>query len=285
MEVTNKREIVWHIKDNKLVRESKMVSKFVYDGYEFSALKSDRKDGALCCLTKDNNNEYWALNSYPFEFDMFVYSCNHNDTEQGRKSRESTVRDMRRWSPRRILEEKLKAKHYFNLCELEYISRYHPEWYEPALKCRNDVIEKIKAREELEEKEKIDKVTEFNNKFRERVKKIKTAIYNKQEVEVEGFVFYKDDNYYKGKICRNCFLYLADEYKIELPLHIRSFINNKLVKYDFETQKYWYKRKKTETTVDLRSYMNLIYENVKHEYQKIRDKKMRGVDNEREHNI
>lgn len=268
MRVTNKKENVWYIKDNKLVKESKIVSKFVYDGQEFAALKIDRKDGTLCCLTKDNNNEYWALTSYPFDYEMFVYSCNYDDTEKGRKSREEIVKEMRKWSPRKIFEEKIKVKYYFNLCELEYIYRYHQDLYEKAVKCRKDVLEKNRAMKVAQEREKADKITEINNKFKERLEEIKLAIYNKQDVEAEEFVFYKDND--EKKYYRNCFLYLADKYKLELPVHIKSFINNKLVRYDFGTQKYWYKCKKTETTIDLRSYMILIYENVKHEYEKTR---------------
>lgn len=267
MEIKNNLEIVWHIKDNELKREKKRVSKYGYGNVEWAFIKSDMKNDSVDCLVKDLNNEYWKLGLYYMQQEV-IEKLRELDGE-------SAISFIKRRNLFEIFYEKIREKQYFNKCELEFISRNAPELYKDALKCRNDFLEKNRLIKEAEEKEKADKVADINNKFRERLKEIKTAIYNKQEIEVEEFIYYKDDDYYKGKTYRNCFLYLVDEYKLDFPLHIKSFINNKLVRFDFDTQKYWYRCRKTQTTIDLRTYMNYIYEKVKEEYEKnkIKEKK------------
>lgn len=275
MEERNNIETVWRIEDNKLKKSNKVVSKIKYDNLEFAFVKSQFESGVVNYLVKDNNNEYWDLHLFLIDIGR-VKGLITDDVEpqEYRKYLKETIEKL---SLDEFFTKKIELGKYFNLCELEYISKYHPELYENALECRNNILEQRKLEEEKEQAEREKVAIKTNLEFDEKVEQIKYTIYSKGEVQSEELKFYKDNQYRNGITTQNCFLYLAKMYGIEIPISVKGFINNKLVSYDFGKTMCSYTGKR-RTTIYLPEYMDKIYQKVCEEKQ---IKKVKKQDRER----
>lgn len=235
----NNIEPVWVIEDNEIKKSNKVVSKIIYKNTEIPVLKSERNSGYQAYLFKDINNEYWAMRIITIDFDKFIKVAVDDKLKESKEYCDEMQNFIAKFDLKEYFDKKINEEMYFNKCELKYISKYYPSIYENAVKNRNIVIERNQKRnEELKkyrEQEKETKVEEVNGKFEKRLEEIKTAIRIGKDVESKDFEYYKDNKYENGITTQNCFLYLAKQYGINIPLATQGFINKRLVSYDFTT--------------------------------------------------
>lgn len=271
MSVVNSVETVWLIEDNELKKANKLVSKLNYKGMELAVLKTELDNYNQDVLIKDQNNEYWKMNIIRISFDNFAKAINDNTDISNTRYCNEVMRYFSQKSIEGYFAKKIANTEYFNMCELKYISKYHPELYKQAAKCRDLIRERNRqysAKREEELRQQIQKkVEEVNDKFESSLTNIKTKIRIGGRVEAQDLEFYKDDDYYKGKTIQNCFLYLAKQYGIQIPIATQGFINNRLVSYDFTTGSYSYKitnNKKPSTKIH--EYLEMIQVKVKEEF-------------------
>ncbi|MBQ2938550.1 MAG: hypothetical protein IJE05_06750 [Clostridia bacterium] len=271
MSVVNSVETVWLIEDNELKKANKLVSKLNYKGMELAVLKTELDNYNQDVLIKDQNNEYWKMNIIRISFDNFAKAINDNTDISNTRYCNEVMRYFSQKSIEGYFAKKIANTEYFNMCELKYISKYHPELYKQAAKCRDLIRERNRqysAKREEELRQQIQKkVEEVNDKFESSLTNIKTKIRIGGRVEAQDLEFYKDNDYYKGKTTQNCFLYLAKQYGIQIPIATQGFINNRLVSYDFTTGSYSYKitnNKKPSTKIH--EYLEMIQVKVKEEF-------------------
>ncbi len=273
MIVQDNIEKVWLIEDNKLKKANKIVSKVNYQGQEFAVLKTERDDEFQEMLIKDKNNEYWKMNIAGIEFKHFINAVLNPTLIESTIYCRNVIEKLSKINLKDFFYKKVENGRYFNMCELKYVSIYYPEIYEKAKVCRETIIQKNiqeseanKKRTEDEQKAKVEKV---NNKFESDVENIKTQIRYNKNVESQDLEYYKDNNYENGLTTQNCFLYLAKQYGINIPLATQGFINNRLVDYDFATGNYSYRvttNKKSSTKIH--EYMREILKCVNDEFDK-----------------
>lgn len=273
MIVQDNIEKVWLIEDNKLKKANKIVSKVNYQGQEFAILKTERDEEFQETLIKDKNNEYWKMNIAGIEFKHFINAVLNPTLIESTIYCRNVIEKLSKINLKDFFYNKVENGRYFNMCELKYVSIYYPEIYEKAKVCRETIIQKNiqeseanKKRTEDEQKAKVEKV---NNKFESDVENIKTQIRYNKNVESQDLEYYKDNNYENGLTTQNCFLYLAKQYEINIPLATQGFINNRLVDYDFATGNYSYRvttNKKSSTKIH--EYMREILKCVNDEFDK-----------------
>lgn len=273
MMVQDNIEKVWLIEDNKLKKANKIVSKVNYQGQEFAVLKTERDEEFQEMLIKDKNNEYWKMNIAGIEFKHFINAVLNPTLIESIIYCRNVIEKLSKINLKDFFYKKVENGRYFNMCELKYVSIYYPEIYEKAKVCRETIIQKNiqeseanKKRTEDEQKSKVEKV---NNKFESDVENIKTQIRYNKNVESQDLEYYKDNNYENGLTNQNCFLYLAKQYGINIPLATQGFINNRLVDYDFATGNYSYRvttNKKSSTKIH--EYMREILKCVNDEFDK-----------------
>lgn len=106
------------------------------------------------------------------------------------------------------------------------------------------------------------------NNLNKNVRELKKQVYKKEIIENRKFEYYKQNNFDNGLTIQNCFLFLAKEYGIDIPLVTKGFINRRLVRYNFKTGEFIYKRMKNRNSSKvMRKYMKEIYECVKEEME------------------
>lgn len=276
----NNIEKVHLIEDNEYKEVNKIVSKINYKNFEIAVLKQDiAGSDTQELLFKDNNNEYWKMGIAPIKFKEFLdvimnekNSFNKNFIEK-KAYCDNVLNAIKDFDFKTFFENKINNNRYFNMCELAYISKNYPEMYDNALSCRNAIIDKNRAESEqyrtkLEE-EKKEEVTSTNSIFEQQLDKIKEEIRHCGIVKAVNFEFYKDNDYKNGKTTQNCFLYLANEYGVKIPLATKGFINNRITQYDFAKGNYWIVRDgKRMPTCNPYEYFNAIYKGVVAEYEK-----------------
>lgn len=241
----NNIESVWVIENNQLIKANKVVSKIMYKDTEIPVLKTDMNCYSQDYLFKDSNNEYWSMGIIGFDFKKFS-SISVDDTLKDTKEYcDKVFNVISKFDLKNYFSEKISKQKYFNLCELKYISKYFPDIYDNAIDSRRMAKEKYNNRineiNKQVEKERIEKVERVNGNFEKRLEEVKTYIRIGKNVEAEDFEFYKDNKYENGITTQNCFLYLAKQYGINIPLATQGFINNRLVSYDFTTGSYSFK--------------------------------------------
>ena len=266
-------EKVWLIEDNKLIKANKIVSKVDYKGQEFAVLKIERDKKFQEMLVKDKNNEYWKMNIAEIKFEHFINAVLDPTLIESTVYCKNIMYNLSKINLKDFFYKKVENSRYFNLCELKYVSIYYPEIYEKAKVCRETIIQKnrqeIEANKKTIEDEQKAKVEKVNNKFESNVEKIKTQIRYNKNVESQNIEYYKDNNYEKGLTTQNCFLYLAKQYGIKIPLATQGFINNRLVSYDFATGNYSYRvttNKRSSTKIH--QYMQDIFKGVNDEFSR-----------------
>lgn len=232
---------VWLIEDNKLKCQNKVISKLDYFGKEVAVLKSKANWYKQELLFRDQKqNCYWELGIAPIQFKKFL-----NDVIKNKKGIvwNKMLENFTEKSIINFFKKSINKKQYFNMCELEFISRHcETEMLIKAQESRENILkarEQESAKEkEIEKKREMEEVQEVNNKFEEKIKEIKEKIYLGENVNSEELEYYKDNNGKNEKYIQNCFLYLAKQYNINIPLATRGYINRKLVNFNFGTGKY-----------------------------------------------
>lgn len=273
MIVRDNIEKVWLIEDNKLIKANKIVSKVDYQGQEFAVIKTERDSHSQEMLIKDNNNEYWKMNIVGIEFEHFINAVLDPTIIESTVYCKNVMERLSKMNLKNFFYDKVKNSRYFNMCELKYISIHYPEIYKKAKMCRETIIQMNRQKSEVDKKrienEQKAKVEEVNNKFEIDVERIKTQIRYNKNVESQELKYYKDSNYENGLTTQNCFLYLAKQYGINIPLATQRFINNRLVGYDFATGNYSYRvttNKRSSTKIH--EYMREIFKGVNDEFEK-----------------
>lgn len=267
----NEIENVWYIENNELVNSNKVVTKVKYNGQEFAILKAEREWVYSNLLIKDANNVYWDLGIAHILFQNFVDVLNNKTDEKTIAYCEDMSKAYQNLDLEKFFNKKINEQRYFNKCELKYISLYFPAIYNKATESRELFVqerEKEKA-EELKRiaKQEQEQVEITNEIFEKKVFDIKQDIIPDKEIQIEDLVFYKDNDYHKGKTRQNCILYLAKEYGISIPLATQGFINNRLVSYDFGNGTFAYKvtDKNKKASEVMHKYMREISKCVKAE--------------------
>ena len=237
-----KRETVHYISSKQThVARKKDVLSFRYKDYEFYVLNEDKSD-APYILTKDQNGEYWILYNFFINYRIYERTINdeHKDFNKDRDIAycDFTLEKIKNYYDNFIdnIKIRISENKYFNIVELEYLSKNYPEFYLNAIKSREKFLELKRQKEESEQKEREETrkntVKTKNKEFFDKIWSMKTAIHEGKLVLSEAYEYYKDDDYYK-KTIQNNFLYLFKEYNIDVPLATQGFINNKLYGYDF----------------------------------------------------
>lgn len=267
----NNIEPVWDIENNELKKSNKIVSKIIYQNTEIPVLKTERDSCCQDYLFKDINNEYWSMRIASIDFDKFIKVALDDTLKDSKEYCNKVLNFVAEFDLKEYFDKKINEEMYFNKCELKYISKYYPSIYENAMKSRNIVIERNQKRnEELKryrEQAKKTKVEEVNGKFEKRLEEIKTAIRIGKDVESENFEYYKDNKYENGITTQNCFLYLAKQYGINIPLATQGFINKRLVSYDFTTGTFSFKvTSNKKPSEKIHQYLYEIKNKVKEEF-------------------
>lgn len=274
----NQKAGVWYINGNDLKHSNKIIVKLNYNGVDIAVLKEDLDYSYQEILVKDKNNEYWALGIAPIKFKNFEKVIKNPLSEEKSYCDEM----MKIYSNDNVFKDffdkKIKDGKWFNKCELEYIYRYYPDIYDNAKKCREQIlIQRNKQRKEEEQTKRQhqkEEVTKINSAFKKKLKEVKYKIFIGENVPIDNFEFYKDDNYDNGKTTQNAILYLAKEYGIKIPLATQGFINNRLVNYNFRTREFAYKlTNNKKASVKMHEYLGQIFEKVKEEYKRELDLK------------
>lgn len=273
MIVRDNIEKVWLIEDNKLIKANKIVSKVDYQGQEIAVLKTERDNHSQELLIKDNNNDYWKMNIAGIEFEHFINVVLDPTLIESRVYCKNVIQKLSKINLKDFFYKKVENSRYFNMCELKYVSIYYPEIYEKAKMCRETIVQKNRQESEANKKriedEKKAIVEKVNSKFESDVERIKLQIRYNKSVEAQDLEYYKDNSYENGLTTQNCFLYLAKQYGIKIPLATQGFINNRLVDYDFATGNYSYRvttNKRSSTKIH--EYMRDIFKGVNDEFNK-----------------
>lgn len=282
---------VWFIENNKLYNRNRVVSKVIYDGVEIAIVKSKRDWVYPNLLVKDKENNYWEFGTLPIRFDKFITASVDKTIPDVKEYCDSVIKVYQNLE--KTFENKIEDNKYFNICELEYISKYHTDLYERAkssranfLQARQRELKEERMRIEKTENEEMDTVNEI---FENKIAEMKTKIHLGEVVVSEDYEYYKERNYYGGKTSQNNFLYLAKEYGIEIPLATKGFINNRLVNYNFGTGLYYIKRDRNNNnkgSTKIRECFEKIKDKVDDEYKrnkkiskdKIKNKEVLGGD-------
>lgn len=267
----NNIEPVWDIENNELKKSNKIVSKIIYQNTEIPVLKTERDSCCQDYLFKDINNEYWSMRIASIDFDKFIKVALDDTLKDSKEYCNKVLNFVAELDLKEYFDKKIDKEMYFNKCELKYISKYYPNIYENAMKCRNTVIEKNKKENEEQEQqrkqEEREKVEKVNGKFEKRLEEIKNAIRIGKNVESEDFEYYKDNKYENCITVQNCFLYLAKQYGINIPLATQGFINKRLVSYDFTTGTFSFKvTSNKKPSEKIHQYLYEIKNKVKEEF-------------------
>ena len=274
----NQKAGVWYINGNDLKHSNKIIVKLNYNGVDIAVLKEDLDYSYQEILVKDKNNEYWALGIAPIKFKNFEKVIKNPLSEEKSYCDEM----MKIYSNDNVFKDffdkKIKDGKWFNKCELEYIYRYYPDIYDNAKKCREQILiqrnRQRKEEEQTKRQHQKEEVTKINLAFKKKLKEVKYKIFIGENVPIDNFEFYKDDNYDNGKTTQNVILYLAKEYGIKIPLATQGFINNRLVNYNFRTREFAYKlTNNKKASVKMHEYLRQIFEKVKEEYKRELDLK------------
>ena len=274
----NQKAGVWYINGNDLKHSNKIIVKLNYNGVDIAVLKEDLDYSYQEILVKDKNNEYWALGIAPIKFKNFEKVIKNPLSEEKSYCDEM----MKIYSNDNVFKDffdkKIKDGKWFNKCELEYIYRYYPDIYDNAKKCREQILiqrnKQRKEEEQIKRQHQKEEVTKINSAFKKKLKEVKYKIFIGENVPIDNFEFYKDDNYDNGKTTQNAILYLAKEYGIKIPLATQGFINNRLVNYNFRTREFAYKlTNNKKASVKMHEYLGQISEKVKEEYKRELDLK------------
>lgn len=274
----NQKAGVWYINGNDLRHSNKIIVKLNYNGVDIAVLKEDLDYSYQEILVKDKKNEYWALGIAPIKFKNFEKVIKNPLSEEKSYCDEM----MKIYSNDNVFKDffdkKIKDGKWFNKCELEYIYRYYPDIYDNAKKCREQILiqrnKQRKEEEQIKRQHQKEEVTKINSAFKKKLKEVKYKIFIGENVPIDNFEFYKDDNYDNGKTTQNAILYLAKEYGIKIPLATQGFINNRLVNYNFRTKEFAYKlTNNKKASVKMHEYLRQIFEKVKEEYKRELDLK------------
>lgn len=265
----NEMESVWFIENNKLHNKNRVVSKIMYDGVEIAVTKSRKNWVYPDLLIKDKDNKYWEFGTLPIIFDILKRADSYKTMPEVKEYCDSVKNIYKNLE--KLFENKIANNKYFNICELAYISKYHTNLYEKAKLSRTNFLqerekEKQKERMRIEkaENEEMDIVNEI---FENKITEMKTKIHLGDVVVSEDYDYYKERNYYGGKVTQNNFLYLAKQYGIDIPLATKGFINNKLDSYNFGNGDY-ITRNYTRGSTKIRECFEKIKDKVDEEYQK-----------------
>ena len=269
----NKIENVWFIDDNELKNANKIVTKINYKGQEIVVLKSEKERIYTDLLIKDNNKVYWNLGIAPVKFQIFIDVLNNQADLKTIKYCNDISNAYKKLDLECFFNKKINEKRYFNKCELKYISIHIPALYDKAQNSREIFLaerEKEKAIElQKRAKAEQEQVDITNEIFEKKLNEIKQNINLDKEIQIEDFVFYKDNKYENGKTTQNCILYLAKQYGINIPLATQGFINNRLVSYDFGNGTFAYRitNKNKKASDVMHKYMIDISKCVKAEFK------------------
>jgi len=269
----NKIENVWFIDDNELKNANKIVTKINYKGQEIVVLKSEKERIYTDLLIKDNNKVYWNLGIAPVKFQNFIDVLNNQADLKTIKYCNDISNAYKKLDLECFFNKKINEKRYFNKCELKYISIHIPALYDKAQNSREIFLaerEKEKAIElQKRAKAEQEQVDITNEIFEKKLNEIKQNINLDKEIQIEDFVFYKDNKYGNGKTTQNCILYLAKQYGINIPLATQGFINNRLVSYDFGNGTFAYRitNKNKKASDVMHKYMIDISKCVKVEFK------------------
>ena len=269
----NKIENVWFIDDNELKNANKIVTKINYKGQEIVDLKSEKERIYTDLLIKDNNKVYWNLGIAPVKFQNFIDVLNNQADLKTIKYCNDISNAYKKLDLDCFFNKKINEKRYFNKCELKYISIHIPALYDKAQNSREIFLaerEKEKAIElQKRAKAEQEQVDITNEIFEKKLNEIKQNINLDKEIQIEDFVFYKDNKYENGKTTQNCILYLAKQYGINIPLATQGFINNRLVSYDFGNGTFAYRitNKNKKASDVMHKYMIDISKCVKAEFK------------------
>ena len=222
----NKIAKVWCIENNDLKYGNKVISKIDYDGLEIAVLKSKRKYEFSDMLIKDEDDIYWSLGIAPIRFRKFL-----DTTISGNKEYCDKIKNIyEELNLKKYFEKKINESKYFNKCELRYIAKEHPDIFRKAKRSRENYIERYRKeqaeRKEMEEMINAEKVKSVNKLCQKRIRAVKEKIHLGECVFSKDLEFYKNDNYHDRTI-QNCFLYLAQEYGIEIPNATKGFIDKR----------------------------------------------------------
>ena len=275
---------VWFIENNKLYNRNRVVSKVMYDGVEIAIVKSKRDWVYPNLLVKDKDNVYWEFGTLPIRFDKFITASVDKTIPDVKEYCDSVIEAYQNLE--KTFESKIEKNRYFNICELAYISKYYPDLYEKAKESRTNFLQE-KQKELQEERMRIEKAENeemdtVNEIFESKIAEMKTKIHLGDIVVSEDYDYYKERNYYGGKVTQNNFLYLAKEYGIDIPLATKGFINNRLVNYNFGTGLYYIKRDRNNNnkgSTKIRECFEKIKDKVDEEYQRNRKQTKEKVKN------
>ena len=143
MIVENKIQKVWLIKDNKLVKANKCVSKINYKGMDIAVLSTERdKKVKQELLIKDKNNEYWKMNLVEVDFEKIINAKLDPDIIECKIYSDKVVKALSQIDLKITFKKRIEERGYFNLCELAYISKNYPKLYAKAKQSRINFIEK-----------------------------------------------------------------------------------------------------------------------------------------------
>lgn len=140
---------VWFIENNKLYNRNRVVSKVIYDGVEIAIVKSKRDWVYPNLLVKDKENNYWEFGTLPIRFDKFITASVDKTIPDVKEYCDSVIKVYQNLE--KTFENKIEDNKYFNICELEYISKYHTDLYERAKSSRANFLQ-ARQRELKEER-------------------------------------------------------------------------------------------------------------------------------------
>ena len=230
--------------NNNLIARKKDIIHFKYKDLDFYILDEDKNEYTSYVLYKDSNNEYWMFYNSSIAFERYNTLLNRelNEIEKEDYIRycDFKYNEVKGYNDNmiEIFNEKIKLNKHFNIVELGYLEKNHPELYPEAVKSRETFLklqqEKRDKEREEENNRKKNIVKTTNKEFLDKIINTKIAIHEGKTIITETLEYYKDDDYDK-KTIQNNFLYLLKEYKIDVPLSTQGFINQKLYSYNFET--------------------------------------------------
>ncbi len=276
MLIKNEIANVWCIEDNELENKNKVISRIVYDGLEIAILKTKQDWAYADMLIKDKNNIYWELGIAPIDFNRLK---NGNlDNQEIKKYCDDIKNTITKMNFEQFFQKKIDKSMYFNKCELQFIATHYPILYEKSKQSREKFLNK-REQENAEERKKLEKannekVSATNEIFESKIAEMKMKIHLGDIVKVEELRFYKNNDYYNGETYQNNILYLAKQYKVNIPLATQGYINNRLVEYNFGTGVYSIKRMKNNNnpSTKIRECLEQIKDKIDEEYKRNKEK-------------
>lgn len=116
------------------------------------------------------------------------------------------------------------------------------------------------------------------SKMKKDITNIKKRILLGYDVMAKNIKYFPDNSSKKIAITKNCFVYLAEQYKIKIPKRVKKYMSRNLVFYIPRKNTYSFINRRNEENINLNPYLEKIREKVFEEHKRKVKNKHRNIE-------